>query len=230
MDIFIIKEYDFREEYRFLASCLTLSAFMHFKKRNTCHLLELLCSKSKSYSYKWIIPSGRSDCIQLILNPLPSLVKISADFVKRILDRTFFTSCPALVRVFHKFLDIFIVTLLCIRCKDLVYFRYCESAILLRSSAQDNITHNIKRSIQCLRLIVPYISHLKSAAEYRCHIKETAVHGIQTRRLVMNIDITVSSRLPFFNIQKEFIIQVLVQLTINQTALCTSHSRISVGI
>ena len=74
------------------------------------------------------------------------------------------------------------------------------------------------------------ITHFKATRQNICHIENTTVYAVKSVFLIMNIDITVSSRLSFFNIQEEFIIQVLVQLTINQTALCASHSRISVGI
>ena len=63
------------------------------------HLLKLLSSKTKCYCNKRIIASGRTNRIQLILNSLPSLVIIPADFVKGILDRTFLAAAPALIGV-----------------------------------------------------------------------------------------------------------------------------------
>ena len=89
MNVLVIQKYDLREKAPVsYVLFFTLSAFVHFKKRYTCHLLKLLSSQSKSYCHKRIISSGRSHCVQLILDSLPSLVKVSADLVKCILDCT----------------------------------------------------------------------------------------------------------------------------------------------
>ena len=76
MDLFVIKEYDLREKYRFLVSGLTLSSLMDLKKGNRTHLLKLLGSETKCHRNKRIITSGRTDGIQLVLNSLPALVII----------------------------------------------------------------------------------------------------------------------------------------------------------
>ena len=163
MKIFIIKKYDLREQYRFFVSLLTLSAFVYLQKRNITHLLKLSGSKSQCNCNERIISTGRTYCIEFVLNSLPSLVKITSYFIQRIFDCFFLSAVPVLIRIFQKFTDIFIITLLSIWSKDLVNFRYGKTAILLCRSTQDNISHNIKCSIQCLRLIVPDITHLKSA-------------------------------------------------------------------
>ena len=164
MDLFVIEEYDLRKQYRFLMSGFSLASLMNFKERNRTHLLKLLSSKTKCYCNKRIIASGRTNRIQLILNSLPSLVIIPADFVKGILDRTFLAAAPALIGVFQKFGNIFIIALLRIRCQDLINFRNGKTTVLLRRCAEDDIAHNIKGCVQSLRLIIPDITHLKTAA------------------------------------------------------------------
>ena len=163
MDLFVIKEYDLREKYRFLVSGLTLSSLMDLKKGNRTHLLKLLGSETKCHRNKRIITSGRTDGIQLVLNSLPALVIIPADLIKSILNSSLLTATPALIRVFHKFGNIFIIALLCIRCQDLINLRHCKATILLCCCTENDIPHNIKGCIQSLRLVIPDIAHLKTA-------------------------------------------------------------------
>ena len=180
MDLLVIKEHDLREKHRLLMTCLTLSALMDFQERNSTHLLKLLSPQSQSHCNKRIIASGRTNRIQLVLNSLPSLVVLSSYFIKSILYCFLLAALPALIGVFHKFGNIFIIALLGIWRKDLIYLRHCKSTVLLCCCTEDNITHNIKSSIQSLRLVIPYITHLKTTAQNSSYIKETAVHGIQT--------------------------------------------------
>ena len=142
---------------------LALSVFVDLEKGDGNHLLEHARSKAEGHGNERIITAGRSNSVQFILNSLPSLVKISADFVKRILNRTFFTSCPALVGIFQELFYVVIVALLCVRSKDLVHLRHGKAAVLLCSGAEDDIAHDIKCGVECLRLVVPDISHLETA-------------------------------------------------------------------
>ena len=97
MDIFIIKKNDLREKYRFLTVFLALSAFVYLKEGNTCHFLKLFRSQSQSYRYERIVSSGRTYSIQLIFNSLPSLIKLSSDFIQSIFNGTFLASAPVLI-------------------------------------------------------------------------------------------------------------------------------------
>ena len=162
MDLLVIKEYDFREKYRFLMSGLPLSSLMDLKKGNRAHLLKLLGSETKCHRNKRIISSG-TDGIQLVLNSLPSLVIIPADLIKSIFNSSLLAATPALIRVFHKFGNIFIIAFLCIRCQDLINLRHCKATILLCCCTENDIPHNIKGCIQSLRLVIPDIAHLKTA-------------------------------------------------------------------
>ena len=164
MKILIIQKYDLREKNRLLMAFLTLTALVHLQKRNITHLLELTCTKSECHSNKRIVTTGRTYRIQLVLDSLPSLIKISPDFVQRVLDSSLFSAGPVLVGVFHKFADVFVITLLCVWSEDLVDLRHCKATVLLCCCTQDDITHDIKCSIQCLRLVVPDIPHLETAA------------------------------------------------------------------
>ena len=131
MKVFIIEENNLREQYRFLVTFLALSALVHFKKRNITHFLELTCSETKCHGDKRIVSTGRTYGIELVLNSLPSLVKVSAHLIQCILDCFFFSAAPALIGIFQKFTDIFVIALLRIRSEDLIHFRYSKSTILL---------------------------------------------------------------------------------------------------
>ncbi len=89
MKIFVIEEYDLREQYRFLVSGFYPVLPDELQEGNRTHLLKLLSSKTKCHCNKRIISSGRTYGIQLVLNSLPSLVIIPADLIKGILDRSF---------------------------------------------------------------------------------------------------------------------------------------------
>ena len=123
MQILIIQKYDLREKNRLLMAFLTLTALVHLQKRNITHLLELTGSKAKCHCVKRIVSTGRTYSIGLVLNTLPSLVKVSAHLVTRILDCFFFSAAPALISISQKFTDIFVIALLRIRPEDLIHFR-----------------------------------------------------------------------------------------------------------
>ena len=136
---------------------------MHIEEGNAAHLLKTFCSKPQCHSHKRIISSGGTDGIELVLNPLPALVKVAVYLVIRVLFSPVLCMLPLRVHIFQKFFFIFSVAFLCIRGQNLIHLRHRETAVLLGSGAQDNIPHNVKCGVQCLRLVVPDIAHLKSA-------------------------------------------------------------------
>ena len=219
MKVLIIEENDLRKEHRLFIALLPLSALMHFKKRNRNHLCEFIRAQSQCDRHKRIITARRTDGIQFVLDPLPALVAVTADLILRILKRFLFRTLPGSICVLHKFFLIFFKALLSIRSQDLIHLRHRESAVLLSSRTQDNVSHNVERRVQRLRLIVPDISHLKTALQHGTHVKQTAVHRIETRRLVMNIDITVLACLKFISCHKELAVKFFVQFIKNQAAL-----------
>ena len=60
MNLFVIKKYNLRKQYRLFVPRFTLSALMHMQQRNIAHLCKPFLSKSKGYCHKRIISTGRS--------------------------------------------------------------------------------------------------------------------------------------------------------------------------
>ena len=80
-----------------------------------------------------------------------------------ILDGFLLCTLPGCVGIFQELFYVVIVALLCVRSKDLVHLRHGKAAVLLCSGAEDDIAHDIKCGVECLRLVVPDISHLETA-------------------------------------------------------------------
>ena len=85
MDLLVIEKDDFGEQHRLPVSCLSLPLFVHIEEGNAAHLLKAFRAQSQSHGHKWIVTSGGTDCIELILNSLPSLIKITLYFIVGIL-------------------------------------------------------------------------------------------------------------------------------------------------
>ena len=75
----------------------------------------------------------------------------------------FLGSLPGGICIFQELFLIFPVALLCVGRQNLIRLRYGKTAVLLGRGAQDDITHDVESRIQGFRLIVPDITHLKSA-------------------------------------------------------------------
>ena len=230
MKLFVVQENDLREQNRLFVPGLSLAALVNFQKRDIAHLLEFRSAETDGHSHERIIPAGGPDRVQLVLDPLPSLVKISADLVKSIFHCPLLPSVPALVGILQELTDVFVVALLRVRSKDLIHLRHRKTAVLLCRRAQDYISHNVEGGIQSLRLVVPDISHLKAALQDIPHIKEAAVHRIQTGGLIMNVNISVLTGLKLIPVHKELAVQLLVQLIKDQATLGGHQSAVGVGI
>ena len=142
---------------------LALSVFVDLEKGDGNHLLEHARSKAEGHGNERIITAGRSNSVQFILNSLPSLIALSSYFVDRILDGFLLCTLPGCVGIFQELFYVVIIALLCVRSKDLVHLRHGKAAVLLCSGAEDDIAHDIKCGVECLRLVVPDISHLETA-------------------------------------------------------------------
>ena len=94
MDILIKQKYDFREQNRFFMTCFSLTFPMYIEKGNSDHLLKSSRTQTKRHSHKRIISAGRAYRVEFILNSLPALITVSADFLPGIRQCFFFSSFP----------------------------------------------------------------------------------------------------------------------------------------
>ena len=219
MNVFVIQKDNFRKQHRLTVSRLPLPLLVNVKQGYACHFLKTLCAKPQGNRYKRIIPPGRTDGIQLVLNPLPALFKVAPHLIHGIRFSLLGITFPGGIPVFEEFFFIFPVTLFRIGRQHLIYLRHRKAAVLLRRRTQNDISHYIKRRIQRLWLIVPHVPHLKAVFQDCRHIKQTAIHRIQPCRLVMDINITVFARLAFIPCHKKFPVQLFIQLIENQAPL-----------
>ena len=164
MNRLVIQEDNLREEHRLFRPRLPLSFLMHLQKRDVAHFRKAFLPKPHGHGHKGIVASGGAHRIQLVLDPLPALIKISADLLHGVDLRLLLHALPVRIRIGEKFLLIFGIALLGIGSQYLVHLRHRKAAILLSRRTQDDISHDVKRRVQRLRLIVPHISHLKPAA------------------------------------------------------------------
>ena len=163
VDRFVIQEYDLREKHRLFMAFFALSSLVYFQEGDGDHLLKHFGSKSQRHGDKRVVSAGRTYGIQFVFNTLPSLVTLAANLVHRVFHRFFFASFPGWIGVFQKLLYIMVIALLCVRRQDLIHLRHSKSAVLLCRRTQHDISHDVKCGIQALGLVIPYISHLKSA-------------------------------------------------------------------
>ena len=117
-----------------------------------------------------------------------------------------------------------------IRLQYLIHTWNRKPTILLTCCTQHNISYYIKCSIQCLRLIIPQISHLKSTCQHALYIEETTIHGISSCRHIMNVNISLPDCLKLFHCQKEFLIKLLVQFIKNQAAFSRYQCTVCIAV
>ena len=146
---------------------------MDFQNRFRCHFLHDSCSKAKGNRYKWIVAPGRCNGIQFDLYPLITLLHLTFYLSVRICfgafvnvkslgrRRIYISTFNFLIDILI-FFQIFLKGFLCIGTQHFIDLRYCKAAILLGSCHKNDISHNIKSSIQCLWFVVPDIPHLKA--------------------------------------------------------------------
>ena len=166
MKILIIQKYDLREKNRlFMARsypvrpCAPAEGKYYTSSRTVLYQVRVSQSQTDSHHGKNLPYSActRFPAIpdQNLFGLCPCAYSIASLFsAGPVLDRQYFINS----------LTVFVITLLCVRSEDLVHLRHCKAAVLLCCCTQDDISHDIKCSIQCLRLVVPDIPHLKTAA------------------------------------------------------------------
>ena len=228
MKVFVIEENQLREQNGFLIPMLTLSVLMYIKESDCRHLTERISCQPKGHCDKGVISTGTANRVQLHFNSLETLLKITAYLLHSPVPD--FRSKGLLIADFHILSRILFVGLLSIGREDFINLRDGKAAILLRSSGKDNISHHVKGSIKGFRFVVPNITHFKTTCHNGSNIAETAVHGVQTGRLVMDIDIAVLASLQLVLGHKELAIQTFIEFVENQAAFCGNQGRVRIGI
>lgn len=95
--VFVIQKYDLGEKHRFFVSRTSLAGPWTFNREMDAIFSNRPVPKSQGHSNKGIVSSGRTYSIQLIFNSLPSLIKLSSDFIQSIFNGTFLASAPVLI-------------------------------------------------------------------------------------------------------------------------------------
>ena len=221
MKVFVIEENQLREQHRLLVTRLTLSVLVNPQEGLCRHLAKCISGKAKGHSDKRVVTTGTAHGVQLHFDSLEALLKISLNLVHGVFPAQLL--CGVMVshqvesRV-HVFLTVLVVGLYRIRGQDFVNLRDGETTVLLRSGCQDNVTQNIKSSVKGLRLIVPDVAHFKAASHHSANITQAAVDGVQSGRLVMDVDVPFLASLQFVLRHKEPTVQALVEFVENQAA------------
>ena len=182
-------------------TCLALSLFAHLQHGLSHQLAVFAGPGACRHGDKGVIaPAGRNR-IELVLPSLEALLHLLLQILPcHLLDLLL---CQSQIPVL---LDQLLVRLLCIRLQDLVHAGHRKAAVLLARRAQDDISDHIEGRIQCLRLVVPEIPHLKAPAQDILHIEQAAVHGISPGGHVMDIDVAVPDGLDLLHRQEELFI------------------------
>ena len=137
----------------------SLTFLSDVQHRDSGHLREAACSGSRCHGDKRVVTAAGGNRVKLVLPSLESLFHLALNVV----PCHFF--CLLLIEAKVNILcDILSVRFLRVRRQDILHVRHRKTAILLACGTQDNIADNVKGHIQGLRLVVPDISHLKSAA------------------------------------------------------------------
>ena len=121
----------------------------------------------KRHGHKRIVAAGGTYGIQFVLNPLPALVTVSAHLFLRVTHRVLLYILPRRIARYSRNSSLYFRKLFSaygariLSTSGTVNPPYCCAAVLRMISP---MTSNAVSSV--LRLIVPYISHLKSAAQH----------------------------------------------------------------
>ena len=194
-------------------SGLPLSFSANIQKGDGGQLCKSAGSGSGGNGDKGIITTAGCHGIKLIFPSLESLFHLFFQV---------FHGCPGSLFLFQFQRQIFIQMTLIgffrIRLQQQIHAGHGKTAVLLSGCTEHNITDDVKGHIQCLGLVIPDITHFKSASEHFAHIEKAAVHGISSGRHIMDINITVMMGLNLFGCHEKFLIQFFIQLIKDQTS------------
>ena len=101
---------------------------------------------------------------------------------------------------------------------------------MLARGGEHNVADHVERDVQRLRLVIPQVAHFKPAAQHGAYVKQAAVHRVAAGGHIVNVDISVALRLKLFDRQKEFLIELFVELVENQAAAGGNQRAVGVGI
>ena len=168
MKLFIVKERQFREQYRLLMTSSSLTACSDIHTSHGCHSTKTRIVKTERNCNERIVAATGTNRVETIFPRLESLLHITLNLLHSILigggQYILVVAKIVVSRNFCVLLKVFLVRFFGIRSQNLVYFRDGESAILTSGRADCNIRDNIERHVKRLWLVVPDIAHLKTAS------------------------------------------------------------------
>ena len=226
--LFIIQESQFGEEDGFLVAGFALTASADFQSHFRSHQAETRCINAKADSNERIVATAAADSIETILPRLEALLKITAYLFQTISLGIFIgrsNVCNVAI-----FCNVFVETLFGIRGKNGVDARDCKTTVLASSGGDRDIGDDVKSNVECFRLVVPHVTHLKPIPDDVAHIEQAAVDGIQTCGHIVDVDITILGGVELVLVEEELLVQRLVQLAVDETALRGNESGIAVSV
>ena len=122
------------------------------------------------------------------------------------------------------------VAALGIRVEQLVHARDGEAAVLLAGRGEHDVADHVEGDVQRLGLVVPEVAHLKAALEHCADIEKAAVHRVAAGGHVVNVDIAVALRLKLLDVEKELLVELLVELVEDQAAARGDQRAVRVGV
>ena len=223
VQVLVVQKYDLREQNRLFVALLTLTLAADVEHGDGSKLRKAARAGAHRHGDKRIIAAAGCDRVEFVLPALEALLKLVQD----IRHDGFFDRLRIKAERTVFFGQHFIAAL-GIRLEQQINARHSKAAVLLTCRRKHDIADDIERDIECFRLIVPQIAHLKAVLQHVLHIEQTAVHRVAARRHIMDIDIAVTAGLQLLGIHEELLIQLLVELIKDQTALCRDKRGIGI--
>ena len=225
MEIFVIKEYQFGEQYRLFAVFLALPFSADVEHGDGCHFGKFACACAECHGDERIIPAAGSNGVEFVFPALEALFKVVEDVCHGFFVRSLGCQTHVDVTAVEFFIALFREGF-----QQQVYGRYCKTAVLLAGSGKNDVADDVKGNVQCLGFVVPQVAHFKTAGQNAFYVEQAAVHGVTSGRHIMDVDITVTARLKFFCGHEEFLVQFFVQLIEYQRAFCGNQSAVGVAV
>ncbi len=158
MQLFIIEEYNFREQDWFFESFFSLSTLTHLKHNNGSHLGKTAGSSTGGYSNERIIAPAGTNSVKFIFPPLKTLT----EFIFNIFHCFFFGPFLRQTQI-QILLYVFRIAQFSIRLQYQINAGNGKPAVLLAGCAEYDIADYVKSYIQAFGFIVPEIPHFKAA-------------------------------------------------------------------
>ena len=225
MQIFVIQEYDLREQDRLLLALFALTLAAYVQHGDGGQLCESARAGAHRHGDERIVAAAGCYRVELVFPALEALLKVVENVRHNFfLDRISIQTQTSILLGQH------FVAALGIRLEQQIDRRHGKAAVLLARRRQHDIADHVKCNIKCFRLVVPQIAHLKAVLEDTRYIKQAAVHGIAARRHIVDVNVAVPTGLQFLGVHKELLVQLLIELIEDQAALGGDQRGIRVGI